>query len=673
MGGTERPAAGAPQQQRCLLMAESTLHDKNLLFFTSAYPAVADIVREPESELTRPVLDDTGVAIDIDVGHGRLYSRPAAEFAAEQVASYMTRPTRVIVEPTKLDDLQDACTHTMVTSLEAAAENQLPQPPEDQGGILMVIGIGLGLHIPELVTRTGPRHVILVEPIAEFLRHSLSAIDWQALWAQCAESGATIDIVAGGDPDSIQRRLETLMTGFGETAIDGSYLYVHYQNDVTRTVAAMFQSLVGMTAILKGFYADEKIMVENTVANVAAHDFWFVEGEMRAPVAAPVFVVGAGPSLDASIEAIREWQDRAIIITAGSTLQALLHQGIVPDFHVEKENVQLAADRLEHIHARNRERFDGDTFGPIRLLASTTVQPGVTQLFDEKFLFLRTSLSSTKMFGKGHIAVDGTSPYSANAALMLAAIMGFRDVYLFGCDCGTKDADHHHTGETAFYTLDSYPDLDIDFPLRAPANFGGEVLTNPRFSWSKWTHEQVIAATGMTVRNCSDGVMIGGAQPLPPAQLVLDNQPLDKTAVAETIKTGSVHYTPGAFLIDQDVAAATNSWFEFAAALQDHLDETLEGADDIHRFNRGLRGFLDSAAEKYGGVTIMVGGSARSMVPVAAYYLNRAADAAAYERLMAIFRTTFRAEIERILADGSSAMANLGVTPEIAAQKRLAS
>ncbi len=664
MGGTERPATGAPQQQRCLLMAESTLHDKNLLFFITAYPPVAEIVHDPETELTQPVFDAAGNVIDIDVGQGRLYGRPASECAAEQVAAYLAQPTRIVVEPTKPDDLHDACTQTMVAKLEAAADDQLAQPPLDRGGILMVAGIGLGLHIPELVAKTSPRHVILVEPIAEFLRHSLSALDWQALWAQCSEAGATIDIITGGDPASIQMRLEALMTSFGETAIDGSYIYIHYQTDVTRAVAAKFHELAGMSAILKGYYADEKLMVENTVANVAAHDFWFVEGQIRAPVKAPVFVVGAGPSLDDSIDVIRQWQDRAIIITAGSTLQALLHHGIVPDFHVEKENTQLTADRLRHILARSGDRFGGgDTFGSVRLVASTTVRPGVSELFDEKFLFLRANLSSTEMFGEGHIAVEGTSPYSANAALMLAAIMGFREVYLFGCDCGAKDAAQHHSVETAYYTLDTYTDRDIEFPLRAPGNFGGEVLTNPHFSWSRWTYEQVIAAAGLTVRNCSDGVMIAGAQPLPPGELTLTNQPLDKTAVVETIKTGSAHYTPGAFLIDQDVPAVINNWHGFAAALRGHLDENLESAGDIHQFGSRLRNFLDAAAEKYGGVAIMAGGSARSMVPVAAYYLNRAPDAAAHARLMEIFRTTFRAEIERILIDGSQVMANLDASP----------
>ncbi|NKB48058.1 MAG: DUF115 domain-containing protein [Alphaproteobacteria bacterium] len=663
MGGTERRAAGTPLQQRCLLMAETSLYEKNLLFFTAAYPPVAEMLPVRETDLTQAVFNDDGAIVDIDLGQGLFYNRPAAEFAAEQVAAYMARPTRIVVEPPNFDDLHDACTHKMATQLEAAAPDRLPQPPLDRGGILLIIGIGLGLHISDLIAQTGARHVILVEPITEFLDHSLSVLDWQAMWAQCTEAGATIDIIAGGDPAGIRQRLEPLMLRFGETAIDGSYIYLHYQTDVTKAVAAGFHDLAGMTAILKGYYADEKLMVENTTANVATHDFWLIEGELRAPIDAPVFVVGAGPSLDASIEIIRKWQDRAIIVTAGSTLQVLLHQGIVPDFHVEKENTQPTVDRLRHIRTRAGDQFEGDTFGSIRLVASTTVKPGVTELFDEKFLFLRSALSSTAMFGAGHRPIDGTSPYSANAALTLAAIMGFRNVYLFGCDCGARDASHHHSGETAYYTLDSYPDRGVDFSSRAPGNFGGEVLTNSYFAWSRQTYEQVIAAAGLTVRNCSDGVMIGGAQPLPPDDLVLTNAPLDKTAIAEAVKTSSVHFTPGAYLIDQDVAAVTNNWNAFAGELRAQLDTSLDTADDIHRFDQQLRGFLDGAATKFGGVTIMVAGSARSMAPVAGYYLNRAPDAAAQASLMDVFRATYRAEIERILDDGTALMAGLDAAP----------
>ena len=51
MGGTERRTVAT----RCLLMAETSLYEKNLLFFTAAYPPVADTVRVRETELTDPL------------------------------------------------------------------------------------------------------------------------------------------------------------------------------------------------------------------------------------------------------------------------------------------------------------------------------------------------------------------------------------------------------------------------------------------------------------------------------------------------------------------------------------------------------------------------------------------------------------------------------------------
>ena len=151
MGSTEWFAAGEPSQQRCLLMAKSNLHEKNLLFFTSAYPSVAEIARVRETELTQPVFDDAGHVIDIDIGHKRLYDRPAAEFAAEQVDSFWAQPTRIVVEPPNLDDLHDACCHTIADTLEVSADNRLTQPPLDRGGVLMVVGIGLGLGFNRLL------------------------------------------------------------------------------------------------------------------------------------------------------------------------------------------------------------------------------------------------------------------------------------------------------------------------------------------------------------------------------------------------------------------------------------------------------------------------------------------------------------------------------------------
>jgi hypothetical protein len=37
-----------------------------------------------------------------------------------------------------------------------------------------------------------------------------------------------------------------------------------------------------MKSILQGYYADEKLMIENTVANVTGDEFWMIDGTFQA-------------------------------------------------------------------------------------------------------------------------------------------------------------------------------------------------------------------------------------------------------------------------------------------------------------------------------------------------------------------------------------------------------
>jgi Glycosyltransferase Maf N-terminal domain len=43
--------------------------------------------------------------------------------------------------------------------------------------------VGLGGHLDALLTATPARHVVLIEPFAEFLVHSLAVADWRKLFA----------------------------------------------------------------------------------------------------------------------------------------------------------------------------------------------------------------------------------------------------------------------------------------------------------------------------------------------------------------------------------------------------------------------------------------------------------------------------------------------------------
>jgi hypothetical protein len=621
---------------------------------------------------TKPVIAD-GAVVDIDLGEGRLYGRPAADFADEQVAAFLARPTRLLVNAPDAAKLMDPCSADLVRRFEAAAEELaaplLGSPPAGRSGILFVVGIGLGRHIAPLIAATRPRHVVLVEPIGEFLLHALAATDWRALHAECTAIGATLDIVSEAALAEGRARLETVMAAFGETVLDGSYVYVHYVTPATREIADHIHQFAGMRAILKGYFDDERLMVENMTAIVAVCDFRLLDGHVRPPVDVPAIIVGSGPSLDASVEAIRRCRDHAVVITAGSTLQVVLHHGIVPDWHVEKENSPLTATRLRAILERNRERFPDGRFTGIRLIASTTVDPGVVALFDDVCLFLRTLLSSTAMFGDGHAAVDGTSPYSANAALTVAALLGFRNVFLFGCDCGARTGAGHHSRNTIYYGKEAAGEAGtyvravsqsigrFDFPLTAPANFGGEVETNSYFLWSRRTYEQVIEALGLTAYNCSDGIAIADAAALKPDDLSPDDGPsLDRAALREYLDAQTTWYPAGGYLDGQDVSGAVDAWRAFSTGFRAELDRIERDAADIHAFQRDIAAFLDAAAARWGGPVVLAGGTLRAQPALAGWWLNRTPDEAAGEYLFETFRRAYRAIAEQVLADGDTLM-----------------
>ena len=91
-------------------MTELSLFQQNLIFLDAALPGVASLARRSTDTITQPVLDETGRAIDIDIGGARLYNQNAIDFARAQVESWRKSPMRVVVGCPEPDSLSDPCT-----------------------------------------------------------------------------------------------------------------------------------------------------------------------------------------------------------------------------------------------------------------------------------------------------------------------------------------------------------------------------------------------------------------------------------------------------------------------------------------------------------------------------------------------------------------------------------
>lgn len=641
-------------------MRSMSLYQKNLVFFEVSNPSLAKLVCDTTDSLTRPVFDDDGLAVDIDLGAGRLYNRPASEFAREQVASWRRQPNRVVVNRPEPASLKDEATKILSSRLsDQIDDNFRSVPPAEESGLLVVIGIGLGQHIRDLVETVSPRHLILIETIPEFAVHSLHALDWVSLVQDCKARGTTLDVIVNPDPRVVQTELEGLITGFGAYCVDGAYSFQHFQTDVSRAIARGFQELAGMKSILQGYYADEKLMIENTVENVTAEEFWMIDGAFQKTHDIPAFIVGSGPSLDGALETIRAWQDHAVIFCAGSALQSLLAAGIKPDFQIEKENNELTRKRMEHIferHGEGTDRFD------ISLIASATVQPSVVDLFGDTFLFHRDMLSSTRMFGAGFNPVIGTGPFSANTAVAATTVLGFRNIYLFGCDCGSADRDQHHAANTVYHTRDGHASGHANLPVPVPANFGGQAWSNSYFLWSRWVFESMISQAGITAVNCSDGVAIAGAAPVRPHALEMPRNPLNKMKVLRALKAACLHQAPGSYLPAQNLPGVMARWRACAAEVQKFLEETLPEATSLEAFEDALARFVAARDVKHDGVLVPIQGSMQAMVPVAGYFINRAPDLERRSEYLDAFKEVFREQVERMLDDCTAMLDQIDTT-----------
>lgn len=647
------------------------LYQKNLVFLQTAIPSLADLARKTTDTLTKAVIDPTGIAVDIDLGGGRLYNRPALEFAQEQVASWLRQPNRVVNYRPEPQSLEDEATKTLSLRLaDHAGEDLLAVPPADESGLLVVIGIGLGQHIRDLVEKVSPRHLVLIESISEFAVHSLHALDWASLIQDCQARGTSVDVIVDSDPRVVKTELEALITRFGAYCVDGAYSFLHYQTDVSRAITREFQELTGMKSILQGYYADEKLMIENTVANVTGDEFWMVDGAFQKTHDMPAFIIGSGPSLDGALDTIREWQDHAVIFCAGSALQSLLAAGIRPDFQIEKENNDLTRKRMQHIFERHGEgvdRFD------ISLVASVTVQPAVVDLFGDAFFFHRDMLSSTRMFGEGFQPLVGTGPFSANTAVATATVLGFRNMYMFGCDCGSIDRDQHHARNTVYHTRDGHASGHANLPVPVPGNFGGQAWSNPYFLWSRWVFESMISQAGIAAVNCSDGVAIEGAMPVQPDALDMPRKPLNKAKVLSALKKACVYQAPNSYLAAQNIPDVLARWHSCAADVRQFLDEELSTATNLHDLEEALARFVETRDLTYDGVLVPIEGSMRAMVPVAGYFLNRAADPQSRAQLLNVFRDVFRDQVERMLADCTTMLDGVAVSHSERTEFRVAS
>jgi len=607
--------------------------------FAERFPAAMTAL-DGESQQSSLVFEGAG-PIDILVGNQRIYGVDARRYATDQVDAFIERPLRLIMEaPNNAGLVSEICIDlklAMERALHEAGMSEIARGPLAAPTFLVIFGIGLGYHLESLIRRTGARWVIIVEPFAEFINHSFNAIDWAALLEGVEKAGGAVHLISELDPGRIVSAIMNEVAARGTPYLDGTWVFTHYPLWSFAECGKRLQGAAEYAYVNRGYFEDEIVMMTNAVTNFATHPFWLLDGKPRRHRPETAVLVGAGPSLDESIETIHRIRDRVVLFSCGTALRPLLRNGLVPDFHCELENGPQVFEVIEE--ARNFGELSS-----VHLIASATIDPRVAPLFGETTFFFRDSVSSTRIL-QGEIArVNGAAPTCVNTAMATAAALGFTDFVLFGVDCGTRPGTPDHAEGTIYRDVEKwrkYLERRARYPLEVEGNFGGIAVTNWVYDASRRMLIDLISTYSLKAINCSDGALITGATPRVPESLEINGSVIDHESIIAALKRTMVHYRPGELVHARILAELKDQSRKMYDDLRAIAAEFDAHAADFAGVFDAIAGFLRDAGANYGYAQAIPDGSLTALPRVAMFYGCRS-ELPMRRRLFATFIDEFR-------------------------------
>lgn len=617
-----------------------------------------DAARSSPPDLTGDAFerDDAGRIINLKKGDQPLYPKAGDVFAAEQIDHYFADPDRIHTDAVKYGSLalrgkQFWVDLTRVRS-ELCSKPPLALPKKDVG-YSFVFGLGLGYHIRDVIKRTHSQHVLVYEPSEAFFLASLEAMDWEAVFAAVEAEGSELYICVGDTPQEFALAAELMVEKYGPTLLDGSYAYVHDTRWAVTEARALLNTALPSYFHTKGFFDDELLMMKNSYRNFSKRDFFFIDRSVPKQQTVPVFIVGSGPSLDRDLAAIKRYKDQALVYSCGSSLGVLLKNGIRPDLHVENENTPQLVSNLRDFEAEYG--LQG-----ITLTASSTVNTEALELFDETWLYFRDYLSPSFLLNPGITPVLGAAPLVSNAAFSVAVTLGFREIYLFGCDCGRREAAGHHA-EGAVYYEDGYDNflpgegldlLDREFDRRVPANFGGEALTTWYLDMSRTAMAMLQRVAKTQLVNCSDGARIEGARPMASSALRLTGPRFDRLRLKAGLKNDRLKaYSRGQVLEEVDLAGTIGDVRQLADRFRDAMAQARSQDGCYKSFLARIQRLREETPKDQAGPFYLLSASLYSFIRAGAYLGSRIDEAEAYDIFREIFFDAYEEAVLAMLSD----------------------
>lgn len=595
---------------------------RNRAFLIARFPDLAPVLSTPTT--VAPVCED-GEVIDIDLGPGRLYGANGKTLAVDQVAGYMEKPLRFFITDLAGTNISSKVSFQLFNHLMGELKtngltiDDLEAKPRYEGCFLIVLGLGLGYHLSDLIDRTGAKIVFIIEPHPEFLRHSLDSVDWCDLIGRNEEQGCKFSIVVPPTAADAVRLISNHFTSEGSHFIDGAYVFMHYPSATLFDIRDRLVEQVQVLYSSRGFHEDELIMLTNAAANLALGKFRLLDNKLRPERHEPVFIIASGPSIDQSIEHIKRMRENAIVFSCGTGLRVCLSNGIIPDFHCEIENGENVFKALSLV----RDQF---SFKGITLIGSLTVDQRVPALFDDVVLFFRDGVAGSRVLTDHDNEIYLAVPTVTNTAVRTALALGFGTLYLFGVDCGTKDLAKKHSRQSIYFHTEVFKDPYTELTFSCQGNFGGLVKSTWLLMFTRMMVSEVCRTFQPKIYNCSDGAEIRYTVPKVVESVTLPALRYRREQIKSTILHHLRPCEPKALLSEISFAHLKEEVEAFRRDGLAAIDAAAEGEPNFVAFWKKLDPFFKDRTTTYSQIPSMIDCSLKSLPKIGMFFIHRIRD-----------------------------------------------
>ncbi len=263
------------------------------------------------------------------------------------------------------------------------------------------------------------------------------------------------------------------------------------------------QGLCGTIDYLFGNETDEINQYAHARANLSGK-FFSTKAAQISPLAEVdnsgkfIVLAASGPSLDDEIQFLRNISKHACIVASGSAIGALLRNGVAVTALVVLEMSSVVYWDLVNL------ADEGYDLKPIELIASNTVDPRIPDLFKRATFFARPSSSTSSLLESISTSsfLPSAGPQVANAALEALLLVGYRNIYLAGCDFAAVKPTHSR----AQLALGSSIRV-MDLPVQGRR--GKTIYTNPDLLITAQCFSNVLIGFSATAITVGDGAKLG--------------------------------------------------------------------------------------------------------------------------------------------------------------------